>query len=299
VFLGSNLHEVVAGRVYRSAQLSGRDLEKVVEAKGIRTVLNLRGCCDPAPWYLEESRVTHRLGIEQMDVCLSAGRLPSPPELRRLLEILDRCRYPILLHCRRGADRTGLVSALIVLLQTQSTPRQAAGQLGPRYGHIAFGRPAYLDLFFDLYTEWLAQTGLAHSPEVLRAWIERDYCPAECRCKLALARCPTILERDHSAALCLRAWDTSIRPWHFRTSTNAGIHAYFLFWNSAGTLVSQGRAGLFDRIVQPGESIDLTLALPGIHEPGRHHLFIDMVDERHCEFSKVGSEPLEMDLEIR
>jgi protein tyrosine phosphatase (PTP) superfamily phosphohydrolase (DUF442 family) len=299
VFVGRNLHEVVPGAVYRSAQLSGIDLEKVIQAKGVRTIVNLRGCCDPAPWYLEESRTTHRLGVEQMDVCLSAGRLPSPPELRRLLNILDRCAYPILLHCRRGADRTGLVSALVLLLQTGSDTRRATRQLGPRYGHLACGRPAYLDAFFDLYAEWLTQRGLRHSPDVLRAWIEHDYCPAECRCKLELTDCPARVERDRSTALCLRAWDTSIRPWHFQTSSNAGIHAYFLLWNAAGVLISQGRAGLFDRTVQPGDHIDLTLALPALHDQGRHRLLVDIVDERHCEFCKVGSEPLEVDLEVR
>src|SRR5207237_7687008 len=128
-------------RVYRSAQLSGRDLEKVVRAKGIQTVLNLRGCCDPAPWYVEECRTTHRLQVDQVDICLSAGRLPSAPEMRRLLEVLDRCSYPILLHCRRGADRTGLVSALIVLLQTGQALPEALQQLGLRYGHLAVERP--------------------------------------------------------------------------------------------------------------------------------------------------------------
>src|SRR5437667_363965 len=60
VFLGTNCHTIIPGRVYRSAQLSATQLERNLRASDIRTVVNLRGNCDPSPWYLEESRVTHR-----------------------------------------------------------------------------------------------------------------------------------------------------------------------------------------------------------------------------------------------
>ena len=111
VLWGTNFHTVVPGRVYRCAQLSGPALTRLIQAHGIRTVVNLRGCCAPFPWYLDECRATHHRDVAQEDVCFSAGRLPSGPELRRLVEVLDRTEYPILLHCRRGADRTGTMAA--------------------------------------------------------------------------------------------------------------------------------------------------------------------------------------------
>src|SRR5216683_4575552 len=77
VFLGSNFHMVIPGRVYRSAQLSAPELEQTLSAKGIRTVVNLRGSCDPCPWYLDESRATRQRNVCQEDICFSAGHLPS------------------------------------------------------------------------------------------------------------------------------------------------------------------------------------------------------------------------------
>src|SRR5437870_5021947 len=53
IWLSHNLHTVIPGRVYRSAQLSPDLLERVIGTYGIRTVINLRGCGDPSPWYLE------------------------------------------------------------------------------------------------------------------------------------------------------------------------------------------------------------------------------------------------------
>src|SRR5262245_43374218 len=81
VLLGRNLHTIGPGQVYRCAQPSPECLAHAVERLGIRTVINLRGCCNPFDWYLAESRATQALSICQEDVCLSAGRLPSVPEV--------------------------------------------------------------------------------------------------------------------------------------------------------------------------------------------------------------------------
>ena len=90
VFLGRNAHAVLPGHVYRCAQPSAADLKREIVEHGIRTVVNLRGCSFPLSWYLEESRATQALDVAQEDICFSAGRLPSPTELRRFVEVLDR-----------------------------------------------------------------------------------------------------------------------------------------------------------------------------------------------------------------
>src|SRR5204863_5012641 len=104
--------------------------------KNIRTVINLRGTSQRTPkeeWYIGECRATHDANVSQEDITLSAKRLPAPAEVRRLIDVLDRTEYPILVHCQRGADRTGLVSTAAVLLHTDATLDQARRQLWPRY----------------------------------------------------------------------------------------------------------------------------------------------------------------------
>jgi hypothetical protein len=297
VFLGSNFHMIVPGRVYRSAQLSAPQLERKLLTKDIRTVVNLRGNCDPSPWYLEESRVTNRLNVCQEDICFSAGHLPSVYEVRRLVDVLDRTEYPILLHCRRGADRTGMTAAIVLLLQAQASLRQARFQLGLRYGHVALGRPANLDGFLDLYDEWLQSEGLAHSPAAFRRWLLHGYCPAECRCQIS-AFVPSAVVLGKPFTVQARCRNTSIRSWHLRAGSNAGIHGSYLLWDPVGNVVVSGRSGLFDAEVAPGESIDLTLALPALRESGKYRLQVDMVGEQHCFFHQAGSEPLEQDLDV-
>jgi hypothetical protein len=298
IFLGRNFHVVVPGRVYRCSQRPGADLEAIVRTHGIRTVVNLRGCCAPWPWYLDETRATHRLDVAQEDICFSAARLPSVHELRRLIEVLDHTEYPILLHCRRGADRTGLASAIVLLLLTDTGLDQARRQLALRYGHLALGRPAFLDGFLDLYAEWLQAQGRTHSRAAFRRWAEQDYCPGECRCRIEPLDVPARIPCGRPTALRVRVHNTSVKTWRLRAGTNAGIHAAFSLCDAQDRSVAMGRAGLFNAEVAPGQSIDLTLALPAVQTPGTYRLVVDLIDEQQCMFFQTGSELLEQGVVI-
>jgi hypothetical protein len=293
-----NIHTVIPGRVYRSAQLSPDQLEKVCRERDIHTVVNLRGNCAPQEWYLDECDAVQRLHIAQVDISLSAMRLPSTVEVRRLVEVLDSCEYPILFHCFRGADRTGLASTMAKLLQDGVTLQEAEEQLGIYYGHVRIGRTSHIDHFFELYHEWLKEQGAAHSPAVFRRWALTDYCPGECRAELELFRAPDYLVCGRPEALALHVRNTSIKTWRLRPETNAGIHAIFTLCDEHGAVIYEGRAGLFHAEVPPGTCIDLTLALPAVAKPGRVRLVIDMVDEQHCNFAQAGSESLELELEV-
>jgi protein tyrosine phosphatase (PTP) superfamily phosphohydrolase (DUF442 family) len=296
--LGSNLHTVETGRVYRCAQLDGATLAKVIREYGIRTVVNLRGTCDPWPWYWEESRTTHALGINQEDVGMSAGRMPSVNEMHRLVEIIDRAEPPLLLHCRRGADRTGLASAIVRLLLSDDSLATARKQLSPRYAHIPLGRPAYLDRFFDSYAEWLAAAGAQHSPALFRRWLEHDYRPDECWAHLELLHAPDKVQTGKPAILSIRCTNASMKPWRLCAGTTAGVHARFVLRDPEELVLTSARAGLFNATVPSGEHIDLTLVIPPLVRPGKYSLFVDMVDEQLGWFFQMGSEPLLLDLDV-
>src|SRR5262245_45343585 len=153
MFVGPNLHVVVPGAIYRSSQVSERTLDQLVRRLGIRTVINLRGNSD-GPWYAEECRASSRLGISQEDISFSANHLPSVQAVRHLVEVIDRSEYPILFHCFRGVDRTGLGTVIALLLRTDTPLDEARRALGLQYLHLSFGRTGNLDRFLDFYEEW-------------------------------------------------------------------------------------------------------------------------------------------------
>ncbi|HTU94074.1 MAG TPA: tyrosine-protein phosphatase [Gemmataceae bacterium] len=301
VLVGNNFHTVIPGQVYRSAQLSAAALERFIRDKHIRTVVNLRGCCDPEAWYLDEGRVTLRNDVSLEDLSFSAGRMPSSIILHQLLEIIDRSDYPILFHCHKGADRTGMASAVALLLRTDTPLEEARQQLGFRYGHLPLGRTVYIDRFFNLYAEWLAGRKLTHSPAIFRRWIEKDYCPGQCRCKLELlepSRPPLHLNGPMPSALRVRCHNTSIEPWRLHPASNSGTHLIFVLTNDSNQRVATGKAGLFHAVVPPGEFIDLTVVLPGLTQKGRYELRLDMEEEQHAFFLQTGSQPLLCTVEV-
>jgi hypothetical protein len=302
VVLGPNFHTVIPGAVYRAAQPSGRGLERLVRRYGIRTVVNLRGCCDPLPWYLEECRAANRLNVSQEDIAFSSCRLPSVHAVRQLIEILDRSEFPLLFHCNKGADRSGLASAVALLLQTDTPLSAARAQLSVRYGHLSVGPTEYIDRFFDLYEEWLASRGLVHSTATFRRWASREYCPAEARCALEalppVSR-PLRVPAGRPFVFGVRCHNTSIKSWRMLPDSKAGIHAAFALVDEDNRIVSDGRAGLFEAVVQPGGHVDLALAVPAPLLPGRYLLRVDMVDEQHAFFLQTGGELLQWDVEVR
>ena len=302
IFLGTNVHVVAAGAVYRCARLDPADLKRVVRQYKIRTLFNLCGCSDPEPWYKQESLTTAELDICQEDLGFSAGRLPSTYTLRRLVEALDRCDYPILIHCHRGIDRTGMVSTVALLMHTDIGLAEARRQLSLRYGHLAVGRPAQIDRFFDLYQDWLKGKNLAHSPAYFRQWAVHEYCPGECRCDIVLSEPKT--GSLHTAAFQpfgfrIRSTNTSVQPWVMQPGANAGVHMGWTLLNEKDEFQIEGRCGLLDAVVPPGESIDLTVALPPL-AAGRYHVQLDMIDEQYAWFYQTGgTKPLTLDLEVR
>jgi protein tyrosine/serine phosphatase len=298
VILGRNLHEVSPGQIYRSAQLSPSDLRGIVEKNKIRTVINLRGCCPEMGWYQDERATLHELGVTEYDITFSSYVWPGVAELQQLVEVLKTCAYPILIHCRRGADRTGMASAAAMLLKTDSSLRQARRQLSWRYGHVSFSRTNVHDQVFDLYHTWLRQSHRQHKPELFYQWIMEDYRPGHCWAEIEPLEVPQELVLGRPAAARYRVHNRGLLPWHFRQSANTGVHLHFVMGQLDGKAFEAGAAGYFDADVAPGDSIDLTICLPPLRVRGRYQLMVDMGDEQCCWFSLVGSMPLSMELDV-
>jgi len=303
VFGYTNKHTVIPGRVYRTAQLAPADLARFIKDKKIRTVLNLRGPCPDTDWYVGEARATHAAGVSQEDLSFSAKRLPAPAEVRRLIDVLDHTDYPIVAHCQRGADRTGLVSTAAVLLHTDATLAVARRQLWPCYGHVRGGRTVVIDEFFEFYEEWLA--GRPHAPDLFRRWATAEYCPGPYRARLALlGPAPPAVPAGRGFALDIRAENTSIRPWSFRPGAAGGVQLRFHLYEQSGVKRYTGYAGLFARTVPPGAAITLTAGFPPVEVPGRYLVHADLLDTQSidlldADFVQYGSEPLVFDVTVK
>jgi protein tyrosine phosphatase (PTP) superfamily phosphohydrolase (DUF442 family) len=174
LFLSSKIYPVMGSRIYRSAQLSDKALEKIINEKGIRTIINLRGKDAESSWYADESRMAGDMNVKLYDIRLLSDELPRYRKLAAILSILQTAEKPLLIHCKRGADRTGLVSALALVLEQDPPLSEINKQFSVLYGVLPFYRSAG-PAFFSLYEQWLNKTGKVHDKNTLLEWIRHEY----------------------------------------------------------------------------------------------------------------------------
>ena len=169
----NNFHEVIPGEIYRSAQLSAGTLEDVVQEKGIQTVISLRRPKPEESWYVNEKAAASQLGIAHHDITMDLTFSPRIDHLIELRDLLENAPKPLLVHCRAGADRTGLAAVMVKLLDGTSSLEDARAQVALKYHVIrdnSMGIP-----FFDAYAGWLDTEGGNHSKDNFTHWLENEY----------------------------------------------------------------------------------------------------------------------------
>ncbi|MGV6850438.1 MAG: phosphatase domain-containing protein [Marinibacterium sp.] len=165
--LWTNFHQIAPG-VYRSNHPTRARFEKM-KAMGIRTVLTLRGD-DPSAHFLLEQEICRDLGLN-----LVAARQYARAPARRedMLDLIAKLRTiekPFVMHCKSGADRAGLASAIYLMVVEGQPVEKARRMLSPRYMHVRNGQVGILDHILDVYAARNAK-----APISFEDWIAQDY----------------------------------------------------------------------------------------------------------------------------
>ena len=155
-----NFGTVQRGRIYRSGQMPATALKRSIREHHINTVLNLRGSNLALPWYRDEVAATNGEGATQVDIAMSSCVWMSRAQLSALIESLDDARYPILIHCAWGSERTGLVSAFAELLRPGSTLADARAQFSLGYLFVRVNDGKVMAEHLDQYENWLSERKL-------------------------------------------------------------------------------------------------------------------------------------------
>ncbi|MFZ3581854.1 tyrosine-protein phosphatase [Loktanella sp. DJP18] len=172
--------DLVAPGVYRSNHPHATRLD-AYRTRGIRAILNLRGVGE-APPYLMEVEACHALGLDLVSVKFAARNAPARAKLLELFAAFDTVQRPFVMHCKSGADRAGLASALYLL--DQGAPMaEARRHLSLRYLHLKWTKTGVQDALLDLY-----EARLARGPITLRDWVRDEYDPDAVRALFASRR---------------------------------------------------------------------------------------------------------------
>lgn len=143
-----NFHPITYGEAYRSAILDRDELEYYIERYSIKSIVNLLGDHPNKLWYREEIKVSADHNVKHYDVSLPGFHEPTEEDVRKLVEIFKNAPRPVLIHCKAGADRSGLAAAMWKVIVDKEPKSEAEKQLSILYGHIPIGKKAAMDQFF-------------------------------------------------------------------------------------------------------------------------------------------------------
>jgi len=142
---------------------SGRD--------GVKTVVNLRGGREFGSWPLERE-ACEQSNLQLVDFVIRSRGAPDRERIASAKVFFEGLTYPVLAHCKSGADRAGFMATLYLLVHEQRPLDEALKQLSWRYGHFKFAKTGILDAFFERYRVEGLEKGID-----FQTWVETIYDP--------------------------------------------------------------------------------------------------------------------------
>jgi uncharacterized protein (TIGR01244 family) len=158
----------VTGQLWRGPQPNPMHIARFAR-RGIKTIVNLRGPTEYGSYALAREAAERR-GIAFENQVLWSRSAPRREDIHAMKALFDRIAYPALVHCKSGADRAGLASALYLVLKEGRPVEEAMRQLSLRYGHVRAAKTGVLDAFFESY---LAANRAA--PIDFLTWVDTQY----------------------------------------------------------------------------------------------------------------------------
>lgn len=129
-----NFRVVADGILYRSGQLTPEGLDRIIQERGIRTVVSLRKNHERSDGWEEafcaERGVRHVRIVPRVWAADEEGDIPAEQAVRQFLEVMDHPEnYPVLVHCFAGVHRTGTMVAIFRMEYQGWTLEQALAEM--------------------------------------------------------------------------------------------------------------------------------------------------------------------------
>lgn len=149
-----NFHKL-SENAYRSSQPTMCQLRGIVKKYGIKTVVNLKGENRNSGYFLLERQTCSKLGVTMVNHTIYSRQMPDLADVREARKMLERVAYPILLHCKAGADRAGIISTFYKYFIEKRPMEECIRQLDFwRYGHVRFAKAGKMDFFFQEFIRY-------------------------------------------------------------------------------------------------------------------------------------------------
>ncbi len=283
----TNFDVVVPAKVYRSAQPSPGEIAAWAGKFGLKTVINLRG--DSSRKALEQEKAAaSKAGLQMVHVRLSAVGLPSSPEIRRLVAAIESSPQPFLLHCRAGADRTGLASVLAAMAIGGQDYRTAKKQMSAYYLHFDNDR-THIGGVLTEYEDYCLLGGRDLGGWAqFRPWLMEVYHPL-----YYLVQITTPADRTAKAgetfALTVKVKNTSNVLLPVQSGT-FHVGAFLGSTEEENPDVEIGpRVDLSKADMPPGAQVEVAMTITAPVQAGTYSVHFDVVEEGVTWFARQGS----------
>lgn len=162
----------IGGGMFRENQPSPKRIAELA-AMGTKTLINLRGE-SPKGYYLLEKEACEKHGITLVDYRMYSRDVHTVEAIKGARDLFDTIEYPAVMHCKSGADRTGIMGVLYKHFKLGVPIKDAVEQLEFKYLHVRQGKTGMLDFFFQEYLTY-AET---HDITFIE-WVETVYNPKD------------------------------------------------------------------------------------------------------------------------
>ena len=129
---------IVDDRLHRSGQPSYAVLKRA-KRLGVMQLISFRNP-GKVSYQLFKEKWANDLGLKLHSTKLSATPIAFPQNYLEILKLIEITEGKTLIHCKSGADRTGLVSAIYILSKSRTSIIEADGMLNWKFGHFGFGK---------------------------------------------------------------------------------------------------------------------------------------------------------------
>ncbi|MGI8639715.1 MAG: protein tyrosine phosphatase family protein [Pyrinomonadaceae bacterium] len=141
----------ISENFYRGAQPTKEGVKELAKM-GVKTIINLRGESDLTR---AEERWAKAAGVKFINIPLSNWFEPKAAQVQKVLDLIDDPKnQPVFVHCKRGADRTGIIVAVYRITRENWTARQANSE-AKKFG-FGWWQVWMKDYINDYYKDFIA-----------------------------------------------------------------------------------------------------------------------------------------------
>ena len=183
-FKWRSLHKI-SENTYRSNQPFPWQILSDKNLRGVKTVINLRGVRNCSSFFLEKE-TCEKYNIKLINFPVTSRAAPKVETILAAKKLFNEIEYPIVMHCKSGADRAGLMSALYLILHKNISVIEAKKQLSFKYLHIKYAKTGILDAFFDNYIK-------ENKNKDFLDWVKNEYNPEKLKSSFKVKKLSEIL----------------------------------------------------------------------------------------------------------